>query len=118
MNLNFRQQSVGETTYLVLDIDDHILIDSFAMNMMLHNPIANIVQTQIIQINDNKQAQFNITALTKLSNRMATVRPKKEVLLIFNSILNAFAGYGSYSVGLGSYLSGRAGQLSVFVPSV
>ena len=124
MNLNFRQQSVGETTYLVLDIDDHILIDSFAMNMMLHNPIANIVQTQIIQINDNKQAQFNITALTKLSNRMATVRPKKEVLLIFNSILNAFEEADAYMLDMDHilldwdhiYLDGQGNCLFLYLP--
>ena len=57
MNLNFKQQSVGETVYLVLDIDDansagSFEIDTFAMNMMAHNRIANIVQAQIVRINE------------------------------------------------------------------
>ena len=115
MNLNFRQQSVGETTYLIWDMDDNLPIDSFAVNMMSHNHIANIVPVQIVQVNDKKQAQFNITGLTKLSNRMATVRLKKEVLLTLNSILNAFEEVDAY---MGAYLSGRARQLPAFVPSL
>lgn len=124
MNLNFRQQSVGETTYLIWDMDDNLPIDSFAVNMMSHNHIANIVQVQIVQVNDKKQAQFNITGLVKLSSRMATVRPKKEVLLTFNSILNAFEEADAYMLDIDHmlldweyiYMDGQGNCLFLYLP--
>lgn len=63
MDLDFKQQSVGETVYLVFDIDDAcdaepFEIDTFAMNMMAHNRIANIVQAQIVRINE--KGSFNL----------------------------------------------------------
>ncbi len=124
MNLNFRQQSVGETTYLIWDMDDNLPIDSFAVNMMSHNHIANIVPVQIVQVNDKKQAQFNITGLTKLSNRMATVRLKKEVLLTLNSILNAFEEVDAYMLDMDHmlldwehiYLDGQGNCLLLYLP--
>lgn len=100
MNLNFRQQNVGETTYLVFDLEDGLVIDNFAMNMMTHNRIGNIVPTQIVQINEKRQAQFNITGLTKINSRMSVVRPKKEVLMVFNSILNAFEEADAYMLDM------------------
>ncbi|MCI9662590.1 MAG: FHA domain-containing protein [Lachnospiraceae bacterium] len=100
MNLNFRQQSVGETTYLVFDLEDGLVIDTFAMNMMTHNRIGNIVPTQIVQINEKRQAQFNITGLMKINSRMSVVRPKKEVLMVFNSILNAFEEADAYMLDM------------------
>lgn len=101
MDFYFRQQCVGETTYLVLDIeDDDVAIDSFAMNMMTYNHIPNLVQIQIVRMNDRKQIQFQITGLTKLHNRMAAPRPKKEVLSIFNSILNAFEEVDAYMLNM------------------
>lgn len=100
MNLNFRQQSVGETAYLVFDLEDGLAIDTFAMNMMAYNRIGNIVQTQIVQINERRQAQFNVTGLAKINSRMSVVRPKKEVLLVFNSILNAFEEADDYMLDM------------------
>ena len=100
MNLNFRQQSVGETTYLVFDLEDSLAIDTFAMNMMAYNRIGNIVQTQIVQINERRQAQFNVTGLVKTNSRMSVVRSKKEVLLVFNSILNAFEEADAYMLDM------------------
>ena len=97
MNVNLKQQNVGKTTYLVWDIDDaSFRIDTFAMNMMSYNHMMHIIPTQIVKIDDRRQAQFNITGLTKMSNMMAEVRPKKEVLLLFNSILNAFEEVEAY----------------------
>lgn len=90
MNFNFIRKNIGETTCLILNLDDDLVIDSFAIHMMAHNHIVNIVPVQIIQMDEKKYAQFDITGLTRLSDRVATVRPKKEVLSIFNSILNAF----------------------------
>lgn len=96
MNFDFIQKSIGETTCLVMDLDAHLAIDSFAMNMMSHNHIVNIVPVQIVQMDEKKYAQFDITGLVKLDNRLAAVRPKKEVLSIFSSILNAFEEADAY----------------------
>ena len=74
MDLEFRQQCVGETTYLVLDMDDNFDIDLFAMQMMAHNRFTNIIQTQIVQINERKQIQFNVTGFVKLNNRISGPR--------------------------------------------
>lgn len=78
MNLNFKQQSVGETVYLVLDMEDGWEIDFFAINMMARNHMSNIIQTQMTQINERQQVQFNITGLVKLNSRIARQDRKKR----------------------------------------
>ena len=100
MDLEFRQQSVGETTYLVYDIEDSLGIDSFAMHMMAHNRMANIIQTQIVRINDRRQLQFQITGLMKLNSKIAVPRPKREVLGLLNSLLNAFEEVDAYMLDM------------------
>lgn len=100
MNLNFRQQSVGETTYLVFDFDNNLAIDDFAMNMLARNRMTHIVQAQIVQINECRQGQFNITGMVRLNSKIARPLPKKEVLSIFNSILNAFEETDAYMMDM------------------
>ena len=129
MDLNFKQQSVGETVYLVLDIDDasnasSFEIDTFAMNMMAHNRIANIVQAQIVRINEKRQLQFNITGLVKLNGRISMPRPKREVLGILNSILNAFEEVDAYMLDMNHlfldweyiYLDGQENCMLMYLP--
>lgn len=129
MNLNFKQQSVGETVYLVLDIDDansagSFEIDTFAMNMMAHNRIANIVQAQIVRINERRQLQFNITGLVKLNGRISMPRPKREVLGILNSILNAFEEVDAYMLDMNHlfldweyiYMDGQENCMLMYLP--
>lgn len=124
MSFSFRQQSVGETTYLVFDIDDDLEIDSFAIHMMEHNRIANIVQTQIVSINEKRQLQFNITGLIKLNNRISVPRPKKEVLGILSSILNAFEEVDAYMLDMEHlfldweyiYLDGQGNCMLMYLP--
>lgn len=124
MDLEFRQQSVGETTYLVLDLDDDSAIDLFAMQMMAHNRLTNIVQTQIVQINDRKQIQFNVTGLVKMNNRISVPRPKKEILGILNSILNAFEEVDVYMLDMNHlfldwehvYLDGQENCMLMYLP--
>lgn len=129
MNLNFKQQSVGETVYLVLDIDDVCSadlfeIDTFAMNMMAHNRIANIVQAQIVRIDEKRQLQFNITGLVKLNGRISMPRPKREVLGILNSILNAFEEVDAYMLDMNHlfldweyiYMDGQENCMLMYLP--
>lgn len=124
MNLNFKQQSVGETTYLVYDMDDNLEIDSFAMHMMSHNQILNIVQTQIVRMNEKRQIQFNITGLAKLNGRILAPRPKKEILGILGSILNAFEEADAYMLNMEHllldweyiYLDGNGNCLLMYLP--
>ncbi|MCM1121383.1 MAG: FHA domain-containing protein [Eubacterium sp.] len=97
MNVNLKQQNVGETIYLVWEIaDTNLRVDSFAMKMMSYNHIANITPTQVVQMDDRRQVQFNITGLTKVNSIAATIMPKKEALALFNSILNAFDEMEAY----------------------
>ncbi len=124
MDLEFRQQSVGETTYLVLDLDDDLGIDLFAMQMMAHNRFTNIIQTQIVQINDRKQIQFNITGFVKLNNRISVQRSKKEILGILNSILNAFEEVDEYMLDMDHlfldwehvYIDGQENCMLMYLP--
>lgn len=124
MNLNFKQQSVGETVYLVLDMEDGWEIDSFAINMMARNHMSNIIQTQMTQINERQQVQFNITGLVKLNSRIARPRPKKEVLSVLNSILNAFEEADAYMLDMGHlfleweyiYLDGQGNCMFLYLP--
>lgn len=129
MNLNFKQQSVGETVYLVFDIDndldaDYFEIDTFAMNMMAHNRIANIVQAQIVRIDEKRQLQFNITGLVKLNGRISMPKPKREVLGILNSILNAFEEVDAYMLDMDHlfldweyiYLDGQENCMLMYLP--
>lgn len=91
MNVNLKQQNVGKTTYLVWNIgDENLKIDTFAMNMMSYNHMIHLIPTQIVKNDDRRQVQFDITGLTRMSSVMAEVKPKQEVLLLFNSILNAY----------------------------
>lgn len=129
MDLDFKQQSVGETVYLVFDIDDAcdaepFEIDTFAMNMMAHNRIANIVQAQIVRINEKRQLQFNITGLAKLNGRISMPRPKREVLGILNSILNAFEEVDAYMLDMNHlfldweyiYMDGQENCMLMYLP--
>lgn len=129
MKLNFKQQSVGETVYLVFDIDDDfnedpLEIDTFAMNMMAHNRIANIVQAQMVRIDEKRQLQFNITGLVKLNGRISAPRPKREVLGILNSILNAFEEVDAYMLDMNHlfldweyiYLDGQENCMLMYLP--
>lgn len=124
MDLEFRQQSVGETTYLVLDLEDQPAIDVFAMQMMAHNRLTSIIQTQIVQINDRKQIQLNVTGLAKLNNRISVPRPKKEVLGILNSILNAFEEVDVYMLDMNHlfldwehvYIDGQENCMLMYLP--
>ncbi len=100
MDFYLKQKSVGETTYLVFDIDDNLEVDAFAMHMMAHNRIANIVPTQIVRMNERSQIQFNITGLMKLTNRISMPRSKREVLELFNSMLNAFEEVDAYMLDM------------------
>lgn len=90
MNVELKQQTVGKTTYLVWNFDENLRVDAFAMNMLSYNHMTHIIPTQIVQNDGRKQIQFDITGLAKLSSIMAEVRPKQEVLQVFNSMLNAF----------------------------
>lgn len=124
MNLNFKQQSVGETTYLMFDLDDNLMIDHFAMNMMARNHIANIVKTQIVQINESRQVQFDVTGLMKLSSKITRPLPKKEVISILNSILNAFEETDAYMMDMEHlllvcehvYLDGQNNCMLLYLP--
>lgn len=124
MDINFKQQSVGETTYLVMDMEEHFVIDSFAINMMARNRMINIVPTQIVQINEKKLVQFNITGLVKLNGWLSQCRPKKEVLSIFNSILNAFEEADAYMLDMEHlfldweyiYLDGQGNCMLLYFP--
>lgn len=100
MDFYLKQRSVGETTYLVFDMDRNLEVDSFAMNMIAHNRIANIVPTQIVMMNEKSQIQFNITGLMKLTNRISVPRSKREVLGLFNSMLNAFEEVDAYMLDM------------------
>ena len=124
MDLEFRQQSVGETTYLVYDIEDSLGIDSFAMHMMAHNRMANIIQTQIVRINDRRQLQFQITGLMKLNSKIAVPRPKREVLGLLNSLLNAFEEVDAYMLDMERllldweyiYVDGQGNCMLMYLP--
>lgn len=124
MDLEFRQQGVGETTYLVLDMDDNFDIDLFAMQMMAHNRFTNIIQTQIVQINERKQIQFNVTGFVKLNNRISGPRSKKEILGILNSILNAFEEVDDYMLDMDHllldwehvYIDGQQNCMLMYLP--
>lgn len=124
MDLEFRQQCVGETTYLVLDMDDNFDIDLFAMQMMAHNRFTNIIQTQIVQINERKQIQFNVTGFVKLNNRISGPRSKKEILGMLNSILNAFEEVDDYMLDMDHllldwehvYIDGQQNCLLMYLP--
>ena len=54
MNFTFEQKSIGETTCLVLKLDDNLAIDTFAVNMLTHNHIQHIVPVQIVQMDEKK----------------------------------------------------------------
>lgn len=120
----FKQQSVGETTYLTYEIDEDLEVDSFAMHMMANNQFTNIVQTQIVRLNEKRQIQFNITGLMKLNNRISIPRPKKEVLGIFSSILNAFEEVDAYMLDMEHlfldweyiYLDGQGNCMLMYLP--
>lgn len=99
-DFGFKQQSVGETTYLVMELGKDSVIDSFAMNMMARNRMTNIVPVQIVQRNDIQLVQFNITGLVKVNGWLSGPRPKKEVLSIFNSILNVFEEADAYMLDM------------------
>lgn len=124
MSFMFRQQSVGETTYLIYEIDDDLEIDSFAVHMMANNHFTNIVQTQIVRINEKRQIQFNVTGLMKLNGRISLPRPKKEVLGIFSSILNAFEEVDAYMLDMEHlflewdyiYLDGQGNCMLMYLP--
>ncbi|MDE7334293.1 MAG: FHA domain-containing protein [Lachnospiraceae bacterium] len=124
MNFKFKQQSVGETTYLIFEVDDNLEIDSFAMRMMANNRFTNIVQTQIVRINEKRQIQFNVTGLLKLNSRISIPRPKREVLGIFNSILNAFEEVDAYMLDMDHlfleweyiYLDGQGNCMLMYLP--
>ncbi len=124
MSFKFKQQSVGETTYLTFEIDDNLEVDSFAMHMMTNNRFANIVQTQIVRINEKRQIQFNVTGLTKMNSRISMPRPKREVLGIFSSILNAFEEVDAYMLDMDHlfleweyvYLDGQGNCMLMYLP--
>jgi len=124
MNFTFEQKSIGETTCLVLKLDDNLAIDTFAVNMLTHNHIQHIVPVQIVQMDEKKYAQFNITGLAKLGDRVAAARPKKEVLSIFSSILNAFEEADAYMLDAEClflqweyvYLDGRGNCMFFYLP--
>ncbi len=124
MDCIFKQQSVGETTYLIYELDSRMEVDSFAMHMMSNNQMVHIVPVQIVSINEKRQFQFNITGLTKLSNRVATPRPKKEVLEILSSMVNAFEEADAYMLDLTHlllewehvYLDGQGNCILIYLP--
>lgn len=124
MNYIFKQQSVGETTYLIYELDNGIEIDSFAMHMMSNNKMVHIVPVQIVSINEKRQLQFNVTGLTKLSNRVAIPRTKKEILEILSSIVNIFEEADAYMLDLTHlllewehvYLDGYGNCMLIYLP--
>lgn len=124
MDCIFKRQSVGETTYLIYELDGGKEVDSFAMHMMSNNRMIHIVPVQIVSINEKRQFQFNITGLTKLSNRVATPRPKKEVLEILSSMVNVFEEADAYMLDLTHlllewehvYLDGQGNCILIYLP--
>lgn len=97
MDVDLKQQTMGQTTFLVWNLEDkNLRVDAFAMNMMAYNHMTHIIPVQVVQNDDRRQAQFDITGLLKMSSIMAEVKPKQEILQLFNSILNAFEEVEAY----------------------
>lgn len=94
------QQNVGETVYLVTDMGGQMREDTFALKMMAHNRMVNIVQTQVVRRDDRRLVQFNITGLMKLSGWLARPRAKRDVMSLFNSLANAFEEADAYMLDM------------------
>jgi FOG: FHA domain len=94
------QQNVGETAYLVADMGQQLSEDTFALKMMAHNHMVNIIETQIAQRDERRLVQFNITGLIKLSGWLARPHIKKDVLALFNSLVNAFEEVDAYMLDM------------------
>lgn len=94
------QQNVGETAYLVADMGEQLKMDTFALKMMAHNHMVNIIQAQVVYRDDQQFVQFDITGLMKLSGWLARPRVKKDVLFLFNSLANAFEEVDAYMLDM------------------
>ncbi len=99
-----RQHNVGETVYLVADMGEQLKADTFALKMMAHNRMVNIVQTQVVRRDDRRLVQFNITGFLKLNGWLARPRMKRDVLPVFNSLANAFEEADAYMLDMGHLL--------------
>lgn len=87
---NFRQETNGETKRLVLDLQSDDRLDNFALNMLAHNETVHIIPVQLMRVNDANQLHFQITDMEPMKDRLKGGIPKKRVLMILNSVLNAF----------------------------
>jgi hypothetical protein len=96
MNLFFQKEVIGEETRIVLNIEEEMELDHFALNMMDYNRIANLVPMQLVQFNSEHRLQYDIAGLRALDERMNSVLNKSEVLQILNSMVSTFEEVDAY----------------------
>ena len=104
MKLDFEREVIGETTRLILELEDGDGLDQFALNMMNHNRIECLVPVEPAQYDNAYYLQYNITDKDTLDNRISGILKKNEVFQILNSIINAFEETEAYMLSEGSLL--------------
>lgn len=96
MKLDFEQEVIGETTRMILELENSDSLDQFALNMMNHNRIECLVPVELAQYDSAYYLQYDITGKDTLDNRISQVLKKNEVLQILNSIISAFEETEAY----------------------
>ena len=96
MNLHFRHENMGDISNLILNIEQSMIIDSFAIHMISRNNIEALLPLQLNQFNSDAYLRYNITGMKNLKGRLKGVWNKKEILVFLNSIINAYEEVDTY----------------------
>lgn len=96
MNLHFRHENIGNISNLILNIEESMVIDSFAIHMIGRNRIEAILPLQLNQFNNDIYLRYDITGMQTLKGRLKAVWNKNEIFEFLNSIINAYEEVDTY----------------------
>lgn len=96
MNLVFQREAVGDITRLVLNIQEDMELDRFALNMIARNEINSLIPIQIVHFNADHFLQYDISNKNILASKLMGVLKKAEVVQILNSLIGAFEETEAY----------------------
>lgn len=101
---NFRFETLGESTYMVYQLQDKDELDTLSLGMITNNKINGIAPILYTQMDENKYLKYNITSKVTVEQFFTGAVNKKRLLGVFSSIASAMLSAEEYMIDSSSFL--------------